>query len=174
MDEEGRKLDDTTLARARLWDLVKDMKFAMFTTRHPNGHLHSRPMTTQNRREDEDDLLWFLTSRRGEVPADIASDPQVNLSYASADDDTYVSVSGIADVVEDPEKVKALWSSANQAWFPNGPTDPDIALVRVAIIHASYWDTRENKLVQLLHMARAAVSGKPPVKMSEKADVHMR
>lgn len=173
-DQDRAGIDDTVHARAKLWELIKDLKFAMLTTRHPNGHLHSRPMTTQNRGSDEDDVLWFLTSRRGEVVGDIATERQVNVAYASPDDDTYVTVSGEAQVVEDPEQVKALWNAANQAWFPGGPTDPDIALLRVAIEHASYWDVKENKLVQLLHMATAAVSGKPPVKMGERADVRMR
>jgi len=34
----------------QLWDLIKDIKFSMFTTRDAHGHLHSRPMTTQNKK----------------------------------------------------------------------------------------------------------------------------
>jgi len=34
--------------RDKLWTMIKDIRFAMFTTRHTNGHLHARPMTTQN------------------------------------------------------------------------------------------------------------------------------
>ena len=52
--------------REHLWSMIKDLKFAMFTTRHPNGHLHARPMTTQNKKLDEDDRLWFFMSRRGD------------------------------------------------------------------------------------------------------------
>ena len=50
----------------KLWDLIRHIRFAMFTTRHENGHLHSRPMTTQNGKDDEDDRLWFFMSRRGD------------------------------------------------------------------------------------------------------------
>ena len=53
-------ITDTTQARTQLWDLIKDIKFAMFTTRHGNGHLHARPMTTQNRSLEADDSLWFF------------------------------------------------------------------------------------------------------------------
>jgi general stress protein 26 len=38
-----------TVAEQHLWPLIKGIKFAMFTTQHGNGHLHSRPMTTQNK-----------------------------------------------------------------------------------------------------------------------------
>lgn len=37
-----------TVDTTKLWDMIKDIKFGMFTARHGNGHLHSRPMTTQN------------------------------------------------------------------------------------------------------------------------------
>ena len=53
--------DQTANGQAKLTELIKDIKFAMFTTHKPNGgHLHSRPMTTQNKRID-DDSLWFHT-----------------------------------------------------------------------------------------------------------------
>jgi general stress protein 26 len=165
--------DDTTKARAKLWDLVKDLKFAMFTTKHPNGHLHSRPLTTQNRRDDEDDVLWFLARRSGDVVKDLQFDPGVNIAYADPGKDTYVSVSGQADLHEDPQKVKDLWNKFDQAWFPGGPTDPDVALLRVRIQHASYWDVHQSKLVQLLTMAKAALTGEKVQHLGEHADVHM-
>jgi len=90
--------------RHKLWNLIKDTRFAMFTTRHVNGHLHSRPMTTQNRSVDEDDTLWFFMSRSGDPLADVQADPVVNVSYANTDADSYVSVSGRATLVEDRAK----------------------------------------------------------------------
>ena len=42
-------MNDTSDQRKLLWKLIKGIKFAMFTTRHGNGHLHARPMTTQNK-----------------------------------------------------------------------------------------------------------------------------
>jgi general stress protein 26 len=157
----------------QLWDLIKDIKFAMFTTRHGNGHLHSRPMTTQNRKIDEDSSLWFFMSRKSEPVIDIAADSGVNVAYADPGDDSYVSVSGTATVVEDMERKKALWSKMTEAWFPGGVDDPDLALVRVDIIHAGYWDVKSNKLVQLVKMATAAVTGKPP-QMGEHKEVRLK
>ena len=65
---------DSVQARRQLWDLVKDIRMAMFTTRHGNGHLHSRPMTTQNTELDEDESLWFFMSRSSEAVADLATE----------------------------------------------------------------------------------------------------
>jgi hypothetical protein len=71
-------------ARLRLRDLIKDIRFAMFTSRHANGHLHSRPMTTQNTAMDEDATLWFFMARSGEPVADIAGEAAVNLASVKA------------------------------------------------------------------------------------------
>ena len=91
---------DSAQAREQLWELVKDIRMAMFTTRHSNGHLHSRPMTTQNTGLDEDASLWFFMSRGSEAVTDLASDAVVNISYADPGDDRYVSISANAVVVD--------------------------------------------------------------------------
>jgi general stress protein 26 len=163
--------DDTTADRqARLFDMIKDIKFAMFTTHKLQGHLHSRPMTTQNKSIDEDDALWFFMSRSGAPVSEFQGDDQVNVSYADPGSDTYVSVSGVAHVVEDPSRKQALWNKSVGAWFKAGVDDPDLALVRVRIEHADYWDVKENKAVQLYKMAQAAITGTPP-KMGEHGRV---
>ena len=166
-------ITDPTEARTKLWDLVKDIRFAMFTTRHANGHLHSRPMTTQNSNLDEDQNLWFFMSRKGEPVADLIADPTVNVAYADTGEDSYVSVSGTAAVVEDKAKKQQLWSKMAEAWFPSGVDDPDLALVCVKISHANYWDVKESKIVQLYQMAKAVITGKPPTEMGEQAKIRM-
>ena len=159
--------------KAHLWDLIKDIKFGMFTTRHSNGHLHSRPMTTQNQSVDEDTALWFFVSRNSDATKDLVNDPSVVMTYADPGKDSYVSVSGHARLVEDMAKKKQLWSKMTQAWFPGGVDDPDLGLLRLDISHADYWDVKTNKVVQLLKMATAAVSGKPPKDMGEHQRVDM-
>jgi general stress protein 26 len=160
--------------REHLWSLIRDLRFAMFTTRHPtNGHLHSRPMTTQNKRLDEDDRLWFFMSRSSDTVEDLASDEHVNICYADTGKDTYVSVAGTAALCEDKAKARELWNKMNDAWFTGGVDDPDVALVEVIIDHAHYWDVKENKLTQLFKMAKAAVTGEQPSGMGESGEVRM-
>ena len=77
-------------------------------------------------------------------------------------------------MIEDRAKKKQLWSKPAEAWFHGGPTDPDLALVQVQIVHASYWDVKESKLVRLYEMAKATVTGKPPVDLGEHGEVRMR
>ena len=123
---------------------------------------------------DEDARLWFFMSKRGEPVADLAADPVVNVGYADPGSDRYVSVSGTAAVVDDLAKKKQLWTKMADAWFPGGAADPDLALVQVKIIHAHYWDVHDNKLVQLFHIAKAALTGKPPTQLGEHAEIRMR
>ena len=167
-------MNDSTDQRTLLWKMIKGIKFAMFTTRHGNGHLHSRPMTTQNKSLDADESLWFFMSKSSDPVADLKKDPVVNLVYADTSEDTYVSVSGTAAMIEDQAKKDQLWSKMAEAWFPGGSTDPDLALVQVQIVHANYWDVKESKVVQLYEMAKAVVTGKPPTELGEHGEVRMR
>ncbi|MEO7057424.1 MAG: pyridoxamine 5'-phosphate oxidase family protein [Caldimonas sp.] len=167
-------MNDTGPSREHLWKMIKDIRFAMFTTRHGNGHLHSRPMTTQNKAIDEDGSLWFFMSKKGDPVDDVKAQPTVNVVYANPSSDTYVSVSGTAALIEDQAKKNQLWSKMAEAWFPGGPTDPDLALVQVQIVHANYWDVKESKIVQLYEMAKAVVTGKPPTGMGDHGEVRMR
>jgi general stress protein 26 len=164
---------DAATARTQLWTLIKDIRFAMFTTHHANGHLHSRPMTTQNTAMDEDNSLWFFMSRSGEPLADLLIDPIVNIVYADPSAASYVSISGNAALVEDPTRKQQLWSKGAAAWFPGGVADPDLALVRVSIVHADTWDNDAGTLVRLFHLAKAAVTGQPPAITGTHAEIRL-
>lgn len=159
--------------RATLWGLIKDIRFAMFTTRDGDGNLHSRPLTTQNQDGDQDDMLWFFVPRDSEVFAELQGDAQASVVYASPDKDAYVAVSGSAESVDDPQQKHRLWSKMNEAWFPNGPDDPGVMLLRVRIRRAEYWDVKASKLVQLVHMAKSAVTRKPPKDLGDHKQVHL-
>ena len=146
----------------KLWDLIKGIKFGMVTHRHANGMLHSLPLTTQNKSVDEGATLYFFISRNSEIAKTVQQDNHVNVAYTDPGDDSYVSVSGDAFLVENQSKKDELFSTMAPAWFPGGATDPDLALMEVRINRAEYWDVTESKMVQLAKMAKAAVTGTPP------------
>jgi general stress protein 26 len=167
-------MDTTATELQKLWALIKDIKFGMFTHRHSNGMLHSQPLTTLNTSmEAGDDSLFFFVSRGSDVARQLTQDNNVNISYTNPDYDCYVSVSGTALVLEDMEKKEALWSPVAKAWFPGGPTDPDLALVQVRISHAEYWDVTHSKMVQVANLITAAVTGTPPSGMGEPKELRM-
>ncbi|MCA0303085.1 MAG: pyridoxamine 5'-phosphate oxidase family protein [Proteobacteria bacterium] len=162
-----------TVDTRKLWDLIGDIRFAMFTSRQADGSLHAQPMTTQNGSEDRGGVLWFFMSRSGQPVADLEAHPEVSVAYADTGKDSYVSISGAARVVDDAARTKALWTPAAQAWFPGGPTDPDLALVALLIAEAEYWDVTANKATQLFKMAKAALTGEPPRDMGQHRRVEI-
>ncbi|MDQ0607467.1 general stress protein 26 [Variovorax sp. W1I1] len=161
----------TTGNTSKLWELIKDTRFGMLTHRHADGQLHSHPLTTQNKDVDENATLYFFVPKDGEIAQHVATDPTVNVSYANTDDDSYVSVSGHAALLEDPAKKEALFTKMAKAWFPEGPTDPNLGLLAVSVLRAEYWDVDDSKMVQLFKMAKAAMTGETPKNLGEHKKV---
>ncbi|NNU45144.1 pyridoxamine 5'-phosphate oxidase family protein [Ramlibacter montanisoli] len=155
-----------------LWGLIKDTRFCMLSHRHTDGTLHSHPLTTQNKELGEDGCLYFFVSRSSEVGQRLQQDGNVNLAYANVEKDTWVSVTGTARVSQDMQKKKKLFNVMAKAWFPGGVDDPNLELVEVKIEEAEYWNVKENKLLQLLKMGKAAATGTRPDGMGEHAEVH--
>jgi general stress protein 26 len=143
-----------------LWKTIKDIRFAMLTHRHPDGTLHSHPMTMQNKSLAENELLYFFVSRDSEVGQRLRADGTVNLAYSDPAKDVYVSIAGQATVNEDPAMKQRLFNALDKAWFPGGWSDPNLELVEVRIQHAEYWNVKETKLTQLLKIATAAATHK--------------
>ncbi len=166
-------MSQTESNHATLWKLIKDIRFGMLTHRADSGELHAHPLTTQNKDIDEQSQLYFFIPKNGELYQRLQRDSQVNVNYADPGKDSYVSLSGHAAFIEDMAKKEALWSPMAKAWFPDGVTDPNLALLSVRIGHAEYWDVKENKMLQLFKMAAAAVTGKPPKDMGEHKELSL-
>jgi general stress protein 26 len=108
--------------------------------------------------ESDHSYLWFFTNEYSPKVEEIQSDQKVNLSYANPEKEVYVSVSGNAKLVTDKEILKQHWSPVLKAWFPDGLQDPKLALLRVDISQAEYWDSPSNKMIQFYGMVRAIMS----------------
>lgn len=145
---------------AELADKIKSVRFAMLTTIDEHQHLISRPMTKQDL--DGEGNLWFFTSSTTDLSENIAVRPQVNVAFSEPDDHLYVSVSGRAERVLDPAKIKELWNAGAQAWFPNGPDDPQVLLIKVVPHAAEYWNSNGSGMVQLFKMVKAVLTGTTP------------
>ena len=145
-------------SRKKLNEMIKGIDFAMLTTALEDGSLRSRPMATQ--RADFDGTLWFFTRLDAPKVHEIRQHQKVNLSYAKPDSGRYVSVSGLAEISRDREKMKQLWNPVYKDWFPKGPEDPEVGLLKVDVTNAEYWDGPASRMVQLSGFLKAA-SGKP-------------
>jgi general stress protein 26 len=137
-------------------DLIKDVQIAMLTT-IDWGVLRSRPMQTQE--AEFDGTLWFFTSTDTHKTDEIEKDRRVNVSYAAPDLNTYVSVSGMAEIVQDREKIEERWNPIYKTWFPKGLDDPTLVLLRVSVEQAEYWDSSSSTIVQVVGFVKALVTG---------------
>lgn len=142
----------------KLGKLITEVKIAMLTTEEPDGTLRSRPMATQ--KTEFDGKIWFFTRASSPKVDEVTRHRSVNVSYANPDSNTYVSVSGPAELVRDAVKNKELWNPILKAWFPKGLDDPDLALLRVDVEQAEFWDVTSSTMVQIAGFLKAMVSGK--------------
>lgn len=159
----------------KLKELISGIRIASLVTMDVDGMLHARPMAVQEL--DADAELWFFTNDYSPKVEEVMLHPQVCVSFAAPEDNRYVSVSGSAELVRDPDKIQQLWKPLLKAWFPKGIEDPDLALLRVDIATAQYWDAPSSKIVQLFSMVKAIAKGEDAGKTmgeSEKLTVRHR
>ena len=154
--------DETDVAR--IARLIKGIRIATVTTVMADGHLHSRPMATED--HDFDGTLWFFTDRESAKVHELEKSARVGVAYADPSDNHYVTLSGRGTIVDDRAKIRELWNVAAKAWFPDGPDDPSCVLLEVKPEIGWYWDGPPNKLVLALKTAAAIAKG-------EKADEAM-
>lgn len=142
----------------KLWDMIEKIRVAMLTTSAGDA-LESRPMSAYLDREAQ--LIWFITRLDSAKAHEIAGGEAVNLAFADASGNRFVSVSGTAEVVRDIAKQKELWNPFAEAWMPEGPEAATTALIKVTPAHGTLWDA-PGKLAQLFAVARANITQTPP------------
>jgi general stress protein 26 len=153
-----------------VWNLADKIGACMLVTISGRG-LRARPMRALSDREAG--CLWFITDHRGAKDDEIKAAPAVCLAFADTGSNGYLSITGRAEVLHDVAKATALWSNEAQAWWPKGPSDPEVRVLRVIPDDAEYWDTRGNSIIVALKLAAAQVSGHPP-DLAENRKVQMR
>jgi general stress protein 26 len=83
--------------------------------------------------------LWLATSLDSPKAGEIERDRRVSATFQS-DKGRYVALSGSAELVTDRAKIHELWSERWKVWFPRGKDDPSLALIRVSVDDAEFWD----------------------------------
>lgn len=156
----------------KLRRLIDDIEIASLVTMNNDGEMMARPMATQ--KLDDNHELWFYTTDYSAKVDDVMLHPHVCVVYAEPSKNRYVSISGRAELVREREKIRALWRPALAAWFPGGVDDPDIALIRVEVIDAQYWEASSSKLVQLFGVLKAMATGDRSVAAGENEKLEVR
>lgn len=141
----------------RVWELMKKIGFAMLVTRD-GDKLRARPMSAYIWREDN--AILFLTDARRHKDEEIAQNPSINLSFADAGSQKYVSVTGAAVVSNDRAKIKELFTTPAMAWWDSAE-DPNIRVLKVTPDDAEFWDS-PGTVISYVKMAAAAATGTRP------------
>ncbi|WP_423149609.1 pyridoxamine 5'-phosphate oxidase family protein [Rubrolithibacter danxiaensis] len=140
----------------KLKELIEEVQIAMLCTKYENK-LQARPMSTA--KVDEDGSIWFFTNEYSCKAEQVEDDPEVCLAYSSPSKNSYVSVLGKAQLVDDKTRMEEFWNPAVKAWFPQGLEDAKLVLLKVKPYQAEYWDSSSSKMVTLFNMLKAVVTG---------------
>jgi general stress protein 26 len=155
----------------KISELMKGIKFAMLTTVEEDGSLHSRPMAAQQVEFDGD--LWFFTRAESPKVWESQQHRQVNVAFADPEKSKFLSASGTATLVRDREKMKELWSPVLKVFFSEGVEDSELALLKVTVEKAEYWDSAPTALGRAFNLAKAYLT-KDPSALGEHAKVAVK
>ena len=144
-------------AIAKVQSLAKAINTCMFCTDLDRQPFSTRPMAV--REVDDEGNLWFISSASSHKNSEIKEDEKVQLIFAKPSSTQFLSLYGEARIFTDQEKIKDLWTPIANAWFEEGKNDPNVTVLKVSPSEAYYWDTPNGKMITLLKIAAAAVTG---------------
>lgn len=142
----------------KLKELVKDINICMFCTQVEALPFDTRPMATMD--VDDEGNFWFFSQKGSNKNVEVKQNDIVQLIYAKPASSEFLSVTGSAHLVQDRSKIEELWTPMVKAWFTEGKDDPDLSVIKVVPQNAYYWDTKHGKMVSLIKIATAVVTGK--------------
>ena len=157
--------------QARLSKLVSQFDTAMLVTRTGDG-MRARPLTIADAQADG--TMYFSTAVESPKVHELEADPHVDV--VMQDGRRFVSLSGTARIVRDRALIARLWKASWKVWFPAGPDDPSLCLLRVDSTEAAYWDMSGTAGVRyVFEMAKAFVTGtRPPSDDDERHTAHVK
>jgi general stress protein 26 len=143
---------------AKLGQLISDIRVGLLTTVDRDGHFHTRPVQTLQ--VEGDQALWFFTDWSSSKVDELRHDVRVSVGYADPAKNVYCAVSGLGKLFRDVQKAKQLWAIEQRAYYPDGPEDERLALLRVQIERAEYW-IAPGRISYIVAAVKAAVTGTP-------------
>jgi general stress protein 26 len=145
--------------KQKIWNLIKDIKTGMLTTRH-GEELRSRPMVLVQ--DEYDGKLWFYTDLDSEKVFELESDNDVCVSFADPDNHVYVSLMGVGQAVQDKSLIDKYWNPFVAAWFPEGKDAPNVGMVEIKVEKGEHWNSDSSKMVKSVKTAAAKIKGEQP------------
>jgi general stress protein 26 len=153
---------------SKLIELVRDIRVALLTTADRDGGFHTRPVQTLQ--ADHDGVLWFFTDWSSPKADELRHESRVSLGYADPAKNVYVALSGAGRLSRDVQRAKQLWSVDQRAYYPDGPEDARLAVLRVTMERGEYW-IAPGFTSHLIAAAKAGVTGTPAGVLGENRKI---
>lgn len=112
----------------RVWDIIEKVGVCMLTTQFADG-LRARPL--EARPDRGAGLIFFVTDIHSAKEQEIEARPDVGLIFIDANEKAYLSITGRADMIHDADKIEAAWRKTDELWWPGGPSDLNVCLLRI-------------------------------------------
>jgi general stress protein 26 len=149
---------DTNDGKKYLYDVVNDFDVAMLVT-HVANAIHARPMAIA--RLDEGIGAYLVTDINSLKVDEIRVNPQAILTFQSTN--KFAALRGELTVLRDRQLIEDLWKETWKLWFPDGRSDPKIALLKFTAHEGEYWDnTGMQGIKYVIDAAKAYVAGETP------------
>jgi len=143
----------------RVWQVVEKVGVCMFASRFDDG-VRARPL--EARPNPAENSIYFLIDTRGTKDDEVAVHPEVCLVFIDPEEKVYLSISGAAHYRRDTAKAAELWNEEQFAWWPAGPTDANVRVMRVQPDFAEFWDGPASRDTVKYEFAVARSTGKQP------------
>ena len=153
-EEDTGKTTEELVERA--WQIVRRCDSVVLVTVDEHDIL-ARPM---NPRCDADEtVLHFLTDTASRKVRQMAAGYDRAVVFCQHGNG-YVSFSGKLTRSDDREKMRALWSAFDSAWWES-PEDPSLCLLTFCPTAAELWD-KPNALAAVALLIAGKIAGEPP------------
>ena len=158
--------------KQRVWDVLEGHSIGMLTTRFAGG-MRARPVDARPDRKAG--VILFITDVRGLKDDEIEATPDICFTVANDKESAYLSISGRASVARDSITAAKIWKKTDDVWWPGGPEDKNVRVLRVEPRLAELWDGPAWKVVAMFEFAKARLTGeKPNLGENRKVTVRMR
>lgn len=144
---------------ARVWDILEKTSVGMLTTHCADG-LRARPL--EARPDRESGAILFVTDIRGLKDDEIRADANVCFTVIDSGDNAYLSITGRASVTRDSIAAAKIWKKTDDVWWPDGPRDQNVRVLRIEPLKAELWDGPASKLIAIYEFAKARITGQKP------------
>jgi general stress protein 26 len=113
--QQPRRSRDELIAAAR--EIISTARYCALITVDSRGRVHARTMDSFP--PDDHLVIWFGTNPKSRKVAEIRRNHRVTLYYFDREGPAYVTISGVARLVNDSEEKARRWKDEWKPFYPN-------------------------------------------------------